>query len=54
MKEGDAETWYSYYCVMKLRWKPDEFVSLPQTQKAMMIAFIDDWLTQEKKTMKKK
>jgi hypothetical protein len=34
---------------MKLHWKPHDFVLLPPREKALMIAFIDERLKQEKK-----
>jgi hypothetical protein len=53
MAEEDGETWYCYYAVMKLHWKPHDFVLLPPREKALMIAFIDERLKPEKKEIDK-
>ena len=53
MKEGDGDTWYCFYAVMKLKWKPSEFAFLPRKQRAMMYAFIDEKVKSEKKAIKK-
>ena len=53
MEEGDGDTWYCYYAVMKLRWKPSEFAFLPPKERALMYAFIDERVKEEEKQNKK-
>ena len=53
MREKDGDTWYCYYAVMKLKWKPSEFAFLPPKERAMMYAFIDERVTEEKKQQSK-
>jgi hypothetical protein len=53
MEEEDGDVWYCYYAVMKLRWKPSEFVFLPRKEKAMMCAFIREYIKNEEKEHKK-
>lgn len=49
MKEDDGLTWYAYYCLHKFRWPPSQFDALPQKEKALVIAMIDEKLKQEKR-----
>lgn len=53
MEEGDGDTWYCYYAVMKLRWKPSEFAFLPPKERALMYTFIDERVKEEEKQNKK-
>lgn len=48
MKEGDGDTWCCYYCVMKLRWKPQDYLSLSNREKALLLAFIQEKAEQDK------
>lgn len=49
MAEGDGDTWYCYYAVMKLHWKPSDYAFLPPREKALLIAFIDERIKQEER-----
>ena len=42
MKEGDGDTWFCYYCVMKLHWKPEDYLSLSFREKILMKIFIEE------------
>ena len=53
MAEKDGDTWYCFYAVMKLHWKPSEFAFLPPQDRALMYAFIDEKLREEEKQHKK-
>jgi hypothetical protein len=53
MAEKDGDTWYCFYAVMKLRWKPSEFAFLPPQERALMYAFIDEMLREEEKQQRK-
>lgn len=53
MKEKDGDTWYCYYAVMKLHWKPYEFAFLSPQERALMYVFIDEKLHEEEKQRKK-
>lgn len=53
MSEGDGDTWYCYYAVMKLRWKPSEFAFLPPKERALMYAFIEERIKEEEKQANK-
>lgn len=53
MSEKDGDTWYCFYAVMKLRWKPYEFAFLSPQERALMYVFIDEMLKQEKEKQKK-
>jgi len=53
MAENDGDTWYCFYAVMKLRWKPAEFAFLSPQERALMYAFIEERVAQEKKESKK-
>lgn len=53
MKEGDGELWYCFYCVMKLRWKPQEYLSLSLKEKILMKVFINERLKQEESSRNK-
>lgn len=53
MEEKDGDTWYCYYAVMKLRWKPSEFAFLSPQERALMYVFIDERLKEEEKQSKK-
>ena len=53
MKEGDGETWFCYYCVMKLHWKPEEYLSLSFREKILMKAFIEERLRAEESSRNK-
>lgn len=53
MAEKDGDTWYCFYAVMKLHWKPYEFAFLPPKERALMYAFIDERLREEEKQQKK-
>ena len=53
MAENDGDTWYCFYAVMKLRWKPSEFAFLSPQERALMYAFIEERVAQEKKENKK-
>lgn len=53
MEEGDGDTWYCYYAVIKLRWKPSEFAFLPPKERAVMYAFIEERIKEEEKQNKK-
>lgn len=53
MEEGDADTLYCYYAVIKLHWKPSEFAFLPHKERAAMYAFIDQRIEAEEREYKK-
>lgn len=53
MEEGDGDTWYCFYAVMKLNWKPSEFAFLPRRERILMYAFIDEKLKQDKEQKKR-
>lgn len=53
MAEKDGDTWYCFYAVMKLNWKPHEFAFLPPQERALMYVFIDEKLREEEKQRKK-
>lgn len=53
MKEKDGDTWYCYYAVMKLHWKPSEFAFLSPQERALMYVFIDEKLRAEEQQHKK-
>lgn len=53
MEEKDGDTWYCFYAVMKLHWKPYEFAFLSPRERALMYVFIDTKLQEEKKQQKK-
>ena len=48
MAEKDGDTWYCFYAVMKLHWKPSEFAFLPPQDRALMYAFIDEKLRERR------
>lgn len=57
MKEGDAETYYAYYALHKLRILPHELMALKPPERAAVYAMIDIRVEEEKraeKTRKKK
>lgn len=53
MAEEDGDTWYCYYAVMKLKWQPAAFANLPPRERALMYAFIDRRMEDEKKQQAK-
>ena len=53
MAEQDGDTWYCFYAVMKLNWNPETFAFLPPHTRALMYAFIDTQVEQEKKQQKR-
>lgn len=53
MAEEDGDTWYCYYAVMKLHWRPSEFAFLPLKERLLMYAFIDERIKQEEKEHRK-
>lgn len=53
MAEKDGDTWYCFYAVMKLHWKPYEFAFLSPQERALMYVFIDEKLHEEEKQRKK-
>lgn len=53
MSEKDGDTWYCFYAVMKMNWKPYEFAFLSPKERALMYVFIDTKLEEEKKQQKK-
>lgn len=53
MKEKDGDTWYCYYAVMKLHWKPSDFAFLPPRERALMYAFIDERVKSEEQERRK-
>lgn len=53
MAEKDGDTWYCFYAVMKLHWKPYEFAFLSPRERALMYVFIDEKLREEEKQRKK-
>ena len=53
MEEKDGDTWYCFYAVMKLHWKPYEFAFLSPQERALMYVFIDTKLQEEKKQQRK-
>lgn len=48
MKEGDADTYYAYYCFHKQKMLPSVYIALPLHEKALVMAFIDEHLRNEK------
>lgn len=53
MAEKDGDTWYCFYAVMKLNWKPAEFAFLSPQERAVMYAFIEEKLKQEEEQQRK-
>ena len=53
MEEKDGDTWYCFYAVMKMNWKPSEFAFLSPQERALMYVFIDEKLREEEKQRKK-
>ena len=53
MKEGDGETWLCYYCVMKLHWKPQDYLSLSFKEKILMKIFIEERIRAEEASRNK-
>ena len=53
MEDKDGDTWYCFYAVMKLHWKPYEFAFLSPKERALMYVFIDTRLKEEEKQQKK-
>lgn len=53
MEEKDGDTWYCYWAVMKLHWKPSEFAFLPRKERALMYAFIRERMKEEEQQSKK-
>lgn len=53
MKEGDGETWFCYYCVMKLHWKPEDYLSLSFKEKILMKVFIEERIRAEEASRNK-
>lgn len=53
MEEKDGDTWYCFYAVMKLHWKPSEFAFLSPQERALMYVFIETKLKEEEKQRKK-
>ena len=53
MKEGDGETWFCYYCVMKLHWKPEDYLSLSFREKILMKVFIEERIKAEEASRNK-
>lgn len=53
MKEGDGETWFCYYCVMKLHWKPQDYLSLSYKEKILMKIFIEERLKSDEASRNK-
>ena len=53
MKEGDGDTWFCYYCVMKLHWKPEEYLSLSFREKILMKIFIEERIRAEEASRNK-
>lgn len=53
MEEKDGDTWYCFYAVMKLHWRPYEFAFLSPQERALMYVFIDTKLQEEKKQQRK-
>lgn len=53
MEEKDGDTWYCFYAVMKLHWKPYEFAFLSPQERALMYVFIDERLKEEDRQRKK-
>ena len=53
MKEGDGETWFCYYCVMKLHWKPEDYLSLSFKEKILMKVFIEERIKSEEASRNK-
>lgn len=49
MAEGDGETAYAYFAFCKFGMRPSEFADLPVKEKALIIAFIQEYQTQKKK-----
>lgn len=53
MKEGDGETWLCYYCVMKLHWKPEDYLSLSFRERILMKIFIEERIRAEEASRNK-
>lgn len=53
MAEKDGDTWYCFYAVMKMNWKPSEFAFLSPQERALMYVFIDEKVHQEEQQRKK-
>ena len=53
MKEGDADTYYAYYCFHKQKMLPSEYIALPIHEKVLIMTFIDEHLKNEKDAQRK-
>lgn len=53
MAEGDGETMYAYFAFHKIHMRPSEFANLPVKEKALIIAFIDEYQKEKKKEQSK-
>ena len=53
MAGNDGETMYAYFAFHKIHMRPSEFASLPVKEKALIIAFIDEYEKQKKKEQSK-
>ena len=49
----DAESAYCQYAVLHMNYKPNEFVNLPQKEKAFLIACIDNKVKAEREAAEK-
>ena len=49
MAEGDGETMYAYFAFLKIHMRPSEFANLPVKEKALIIAFIDEYNKEKQK-----
>lgn len=54
MKEGDAETYYAYYALHKLKILPHELMALKPPERAAVYAMIDIRVEEEKHSAKNK
>lgn len=43
------ETVYAYHCLLEFHWLPSEFLNLPIREKAVIIAFLEEYAENRKK-----
>lgn len=39
---------YAYYCLHRFRWRPRKFIEMPDREKALVMAMIDECIRREK------
>ena len=47
------EAWFCYYAVMKLRWKPSDYLNMSYQEKLIFQVFVEKYLEAEKEEQRK-